>query len=556
MADLSNVPSVTRKPESRKSGSEVGATRRRRKSGWAPPPLEEELRQPMVVPKLRNDSSAKETEAGEGGGRKPNGNGTIQTPWSTSTSQQSPDTQRRLACDSARKKRTRRKTCVFGDMVTGSPLESVLDGAIASPKDPSRRDRRKSIGGNQSHGQHQQNRRKSMAALPSADMTHAEILRMTSELGQLADNLLPGSESAEQKKPPKDDALGGRSLHDALKESWKGKSYYERLQEMVGDTPQKEKDSQHKTTGTEQGSSAGGCGLPSDENGSQDNDVDATLSISARDIASVLSRIHSGASRADARSLKQIEKPTPLSHARHTKPPTSAAEEERIATAQRVAAMQQAAAERRAQEEAKWRAAVEARKRTEEEERRKKAEQEEQREMEARKASLQIVEMDKETVCVDEQPTPKGQTTSVDSAQEWEKMKSEMEAKLQIQEASAQDQSLEMEKLKSELAEKNRELEDTRRALKRSESERDSHRTHASKEMAKAEATIRELREQVDDLKKQKAEWEQRSREETAALSQKAKYRVRAAEQRVVMLSEQIEALRQELTGLHDDMHI
>eukprot|EP00894_Picocystis_sp_ML_P001733 jgi/Pico_ML_1/52250/g2982.t1 len=104
-------------------------------------------------------------------------------------------------------------------------------------------------------------------------------------------------------------------------------------------------------------------------------------------------------------------------------------------------------------------------------------------------------------------------------------MKSEMEAKLRAQEASARDQSLEMEKMKNELAEKN-------------------------------QVTIRELGEQVDDLKKQKAEWEQRSREETAALSQKAKYRVRAAEQRVVMLSEQVEALRQELTGLHDDMHI
>lgn len=553
MADLSNVPSATRKTEPRKSGSEIGAVRRRRKSGWAPPPLEEELRQPMVVPKLRSESSVKRAEGEEGDGCKNNGTGTIQTPWSTSTSQQSPNTQRRLACDSARKKRTRRKTCVFGDMVTGSPLESVLDGAINSPKEQSRKDRRKSIGGNQSQAQHKQGRRKSMAALPSADMTHAEILRMTSELGQLADNLLPGSESVEQKKHPKDDALGGRSLHDALKESWKGKSYYERLQEMVGETPQKGKEMQCKTAKTERSNAAGNNAYSSKENDAQDNEVDATLSISARDIASVLSRIHNGASRTDARSHRPSEKPTPQSHAQHTKPQTSAAEEERIATAQRVAAMQQAAAERRAQEEAKWKAAVEARKRAEEEERRKKAEQE-QEEMMARKEAMQIVEVDKVQANAEQDSSPEQETTTVDDTKELENARSEFEAKLQIQEAAARDQSLEMERMRSELAERNRELEDTRRALKRSEAERDSHRTHASKEIAKAEFTIKELREQVADLTEQKAEWEKRTKEEAVALSQRAQYRVKAAEQRVVMLSEQLQALHQELTGLHDDM--
>ena len=135
----------------------------------------------------------------------------------------------KLACDSARKKRTRRKTVCFGDWVTNSPPPAIAKARAevaaevagdrlstppraAGPSEPS-----------------------ATASNGCKTPSHAEILNMSKQLSTMASTLLPETPGTTEKG-------GGPTLKERLAESWCGKSYYERLAEMNGADQAEEED--------------------------------------------------------------------------------------------------------------------------------------------------------------------------------------------------------------------------------------------------------------------------------------------------------------------------
>ncbi|QDZ21403.1 hypothetical protein HOP50_05g39320 [Chloropicon primus] len=136
----------------------------------------------------------------------------------------------KLACDSTRKKRNRRKTVCFGDWVTGTPPPALKNRAAKASSrevEPSEDPEARSGEGDLVATPPRQTVVDSCGKNGGAKTpSHAEILKMSKELNSLANNLLPETPGTTEK-------AGRQTLKERLAESWCGKSYYERLAEVT-----------------------------------------------------------------------------------------------------------------------------------------------------------------------------------------------------------------------------------------------------------------------------------------------------------------------------------
>lgn len=168
---------------------------------------------------------------------------------------------KKLACDSTRKRRNRRKTICFGDWVTTTPPdeakpskrtakpreiaraapasgETTPQGLLATPAAPNAAP--EPSFGSAIPAQTCARMTAIAARSPRVPKTpsHAEILAMSRALNAVAVSVLPGTPGGGLGKDASEEFSGqsaedGKTLRERLAESWNGKSYYERLAAMA-----------------------------------------------------------------------------------------------------------------------------------------------------------------------------------------------------------------------------------------------------------------------------------------------------------------------------------